>query len=135
MYIMNLKKSALVAASVVALSFLAMRGDAASVSAKSVRDATLFSVSATAQNPKREFRGAWLHIIGQNQYQNIQQKGSDKLKEYIADQIDRLHRAGCNAVIFQVRPHADAAYISDIEPWSSWITGKRGKAPSPLWDP
>ena len=61
--------------------------------------------------------------------------GSAKLKEYIADQIDRLHRAGCNAVIFQVRPTADAAYISDIEPWSSWITGKRGKAPVPLWDP
>ena len=92
----------------------------------------LYSVAA---NPKREFRGAWLHIIGQSQYQDTQQKGSAKLKEYIADQIDRLHRAGCNAVIFQVRPTADAAYISDIEPWSSWITGKRGKAPVPLWDP
>lgn len=88
-----------------------------------------------AANPKREFRGAWLHIIGQSQYMNLQQKGSEKLQEYIADQIDRLHNAGCNAIIFQVRPTADAAYISDIEPWSSWITGKRGKAPDPLWDP
>lgn len=86
-------------------------------------------------NPKREFRGAWLHIIGQSQYMNLQQKGSEHLKEYIADQIDRLHRVGCNAVIFQVRPTADAAYVSDIEPWSSWITGQRGKAPVPLWDP
>lgn len=92
-------------------------------------------ISIWASNPKREFRGAWLHIIGQTQYMNTQQKGSAKLKEYIADQIDRLHRAGCNAVIFQVRPTADAAYISDIEPWSSWITGKRGVAPAPLWDP
>lgn len=95
----------------------------------------LTAVSAYAANPKREFRGAWLHIIGQTQYMNTQQKGSDQLKAYIADQIDRLHRTGCNAVIFQVRPTADAAYISDIEPWSSWITGKRGKAPAPLWDP
>lgn len=95
----------------------------------------LFHFDIAAENPKREFRGAWLHIIGQSQYQNIQQKGSEKLKEYIADQIDRLHRAGCNAVIFQVRPSADAAYISEIEPWSSWITGKRGKSPVPLWDP
>lgn len=86
-------------------------------------------------NPKREFRGAWLHIIGQSQYMNFQKQGSDRLKEYIADQIDRLHRAGCNAVIFQVRPTADAAYISDIEPWSSWITGKRGVSPDPMWDP
>lgn len=91
--------------------------------------------AASVNPPKREFRGAWLHIIGQSQYMNLQKKGSDKLKDYIADQIDRLHRAGCNAVIFQVRPHADAAYISDIEPWSSWITGKRGKAPVPMWDP
>lgn len=95
----------------------------------------LFHFDIAAENPKREFRGAWLHIIGQSQYQDIQQKGSEKLKEYIADQIDRLYRAGCNAVIFQVRPSADAAYISEIEPWSSWITGKRGKAPAPLWDP
>ena len=97
--------------------------------------ALLFTLNVAASNPKREFRGAWLHIIGQTQYMNTQQKGSAKLKEYIADQIDRLHRSGCNAVIFQVRPTADAAYISDIEPWSSWITGKRGKAPAPLWDP
>lgn len=93
------------------------------------------SLPLSAANPKREFRGAWLHIIGQTQYQDIQQKGTAQLKEYIANQIDRLHLAGCNAVIFQVRPTADAAYISDIEPWSSWITGKRGKAPAPLWDP
>ncbi len=95
----------------------------------------LLPMLMVAENPKREFRGAWMHIIGQTQYQNLQQKGSDKLKEYIADQIDKLHSAGCNAIIFQVRPTADAAYISDIEPWSSWITGKRGKAPDPLWDP
>lgn len=88
-----------------------------------------------AENPKREFRGAWLHIIGQTQYMNTQKKGTAQLKAYIADQINRLHRAGCNAVIFQVRPTADAAYISDIEPWSSWITGQRGVAPAPLWDP
>ena len=95
----------------------------------------LTAFGSEAANPKREFRGAWLHIIGQTQYMNTQQKGTAQLKAYIADQIDRLHRAGCNAVIFQVRPCADAAYISDIEPWSSWITGKRGVAPSPLWDP
>lgn len=88
-----------------------------------------------AANPKREFRGAWLHIIGQTQYMNIQQKGSAELQKYIADQIDKLHRVGCNAVFFQVRPTADAAYISDYEPWSCWITGKRGKAPDPVWDP
>ena len=56
-------------------------------------------------------------------------------REYIIDQFDRLEKAGCNAVIFQVRPTADALYKSKYEPWSKWLTGKRGKAPSEDWDP
>ena len=82
--------------------------------------------------PKREFRGAWLHIIGQTQWMNMTPA---KTRAYIDDQLNRLQEAGCNAVIFQVRPSADAFYISELEPWTSWATGKRGKAPDPLWDP
>ena len=85
-----------------------------------------------SQNPKREFRGAWLHVIGQSQWMN---KNVNQQKEYIEQQLDLLLDAGCNVVIFQVRPTADALYISELEPWSAWLTGKRGKAPNPLWDP
>ena len=92
----------------------------------------LISLSVYGQNPKREFRGAWLHVIGQSQWMN---KNVAQQKRYIEDQLDLLLNAGCNAVIFQVRPTADALYISELEPWSSWLTGKRGKAPSPMWDP
>ncbi|MDE6534122.1 MAG: family 10 glycosylhydrolase [Muribaculaceae bacterium] len=86
----------------------------------------------SAQNPKREFRGAWLHVIGQTQWQN---KTTEEAKRYIDDQFQKLQDAGCNAVIFQVRPTADAMYPSELEPWTAWLTGKRGKAPSPEWDP
>ena len=89
-------------------------------------------MTAIAENPKREFRGAWLHVIGQTQWQN---KTQDQQRKYIEEQLGLLQESGCNAVIFQVRPTADALYISDLEPWSAWLTGKRGKAPSPLWDP
>lgn len=85
-----------------------------------------------ADNPKREFRGAWLHVIGQSQWQN---KSTQQAQDYIRSQFDKLHAAGCNAVIFQVRPTADAMYRSELEPWTCWLTGKRGKAPSPMWDP
>lgn len=85
-----------------------------------------------SQNPKREFRGAWLHVIGQSQWQN---KNVEQQKKYIRDQFDLLQQAGCNAVIFQVRPTADALYVSELEPWSAWLTGKRGKAPAPIYDP
>ena len=95
---------------------------------------TLCSLAVMAEEPapKREFRGAWLHVIGQTQYM---QKTPEQCRAYIVDQLDKLAEAGCNAVIFQVRPTADAMYKSDIEPWSSWLTGKRGKAPNPEWDP
>lgn len=94
---------------------------------------TVFTISFIhAENPKREFRGAWLHVIGQSQWMN---KNVMQQKEYIDEQLDLLQQAGCNAVIFQVRPTADALYISELEPWSYWLTGQRGKAPSPLWDP
>lgn len=98
--------------------------------------AILFGSIATPlfaiENPKREFRGAWLHIIGQSQYMN---KTTEQNKKYIIDQLDKLHAAGCNAVIFQVRPTADAMYPSELEPWTAWAAGKRGKAPYPAWDP
>ena len=61
--------------------------------------------------------------------------GTNRAKQYIQDQLNKLQAAGCNAVIFQVRPTADAMYKSDLEPWTAWLTGKRGKAPDPLWDP
>lgn len=93
---------------------------------------TVIGLTIWGQNPKREFRGAWLHVIGQSQWQN---KSVEQQKVYIRDQLDKLQEAGCNAVIFQVRPTADALYISELEPWSAWLTGKRGKSPSPLYDP
>lgn len=96
----------------------------------------LLAATATAgwsqSAPKREFRGAWLHVIGQTQWQN---KTTEQAKAYIDDQFQRLQDAGCNAVIFQVRPTADAMYKSDLEPWTCWLTGKRGRAPQPEWDP
>ena len=40
-----------------------------------------------------------------------------------------------NALIFQVRPAADALYPSALEPWSEYLTGEQGRAPEPLYDP
>lgn len=92
----------------------------------------LVAVSAIAGNPKREFRGAWMHIIGQKQYA---EKTPAQTQEYLIDQLDKLQQAGCNAIIWQIRPQADAGYPSTLEPWSRWMTGETGKAPDPLWDP
>lgn len=86
---------------------------------------------AVAENPKREFRGAWLHTVFQDGYLK---RSTEENKQYLREQLDRLKAAGVNAVIFQVRPQADAFYPSEIEPWSRFITND-GKAPVPSWDP
>lgn len=92
--------------------------------------AILLTVSASAENPKREFRGAWMHTIFQEPYK----LPTDKLQAYLTDQLDKLQAAGVNAVLFQVRPSADALYVSKYEPWSRFLTDG-GKAPEPFWDP
>ena len=91
------------------------------------------TVSAVASgNPKREFRGAWLHTVHQGQYAK---QSTEENKAYLRDQLDKLQAAGCNAVIWQVRPSADALYESNYEPWSRFLSGVAGVPPVPAWDP
>ncbi len=92
----------------------------------------LVALNTVAGNPKREFRGAWMHIIGQGQYARM---STQETQDYLVDQLNKLQQVGCNAVIWQIRPQSDAAYISELEPWSRWLTGEAGKAPNPVWDP
>ena len=82
--------------------------------------------------PKREFRGAWLHIVGNQQ---IKTMSREEIQQWFIATLDDLQADGCNAVIFQVRPQADAFYASEIEPWTRFLTGEQGKAPDPFWDP
>ena len=81
--------------------------------------------------PKREFRGAWIQAVN-GQFRGIP---TEKLKQTLIDQLNSLQGAGINAIIFQVRPEAGALYASQLEPWSRFLTGVQGQAPSPYWDP
>ncbi len=78
------------------------------------------------KNPKHEFRGAWVQTVFQSRYQ---QMNSAAMKHYIVDMVRKFDEAGINAVIFQVRPEADAFYKSSLEPWSRFLTGQQGLAP------
>lgn len=80
--------------------------------------------------PKREFRGTWIHTVGQDRYAAMNQ---DSMKRYFISLLDNLRQMGINAIIFQVRPEADAWFESSLEPWSRYITGTQGKNPG--WDP
>jgi uncharacterized lipoprotein YddW (UPF0748 family) len=51
----------------------------------------------------------------------------DEQKAELLANLDLAKKLRLNAVIFQVRPMADAIYKSDIEPWSEFLTGEMGK--------
>ena len=81
--------------------------------------------------PKRGFRAAWIQSVN-GQFRGMP---TEKLKQNLIGQLNSLQKAGINAIIFQVRPEADALYASRLEPWSRFLTGVQGKAPEPYWDP
>ena len=90
----------------------------------------MFQTSLLAQN-KREFRGAWIQCVN-GQYLG---KSTQQIQAMLTRQLDELQKDGVNAIIFQVRAECDALYASEYEPWSRYLTGVQGKAPSPYWDP
>ena len=92
--------------------------------------ALMLAVAVGAQQ-KREMRGAWIQCVN-GQFQGI---GTVKMQQTLTYQLNELQRDGVNVIIFQVRPECDALYESKIEPWSRFLTGQQGKAPSPYWDP
>lgn len=81
--------------------------------------------------PKREFRGAWMQVVN-GQYQHLT---SAQQQQRLLEQLDALQKVGVNAVFFQVRPEADALYLSYYEPWSRFLTGQQGRTPDEDWDP
>lgn len=92
--------------------------------------ALALTLGMTAQN-KREFRGAWIQCVN-GQFMG---KSTQEIQTMLSNQLDELQKDGVNAIIFQVRAECDALYESDLEPWSKFLTGVQGKAPSPYWDP
>ena len=85
----------------------------------------------TGKEAKREFRGAWIQTAFQGEYKDM--TPAQMRKDFIR-KLNYLQKCGINAIIFQVRPEADAFYKSDIEPWSRFYTGRQGLAPAGDFD-
>ncbi|MBI9073244.1 MAG: family 10 glycosylhydrolase [Melioribacteraceae bacterium] len=93
------------------------------------------SVFAQFDSPKRELRAAWISTVVNIDWPNSRTASTQSQKDALINILDYLKEANINAVVFQVRPACDAMYQSKYEPWSYWLTGKQGKAPSPFYDP
>lgn len=82
-----------------------------------------------------EFRGVWVATVANVNWPTAENYDPARQKQEAIRYLDMLKEANFNAVIFQVRPQADALYESKLEPWSYYLTGQQGKAPSPYYDP
>ena len=86
-------------------------------------------------NHRREFRGAWVATVWNSDWPSKPGLSVEQQKAELVAIIKQLQALNFNALVLQVRPEGDALYASELEPWSAWITGTQGKAPSPFYDP
>ncbi|RYF85892.1 MAG: hypothetical protein EON98_05305 [Chitinophagaceae bacterium] len=84
---------------------------------------------------EREFRAAWVATVANINWPSKPGLPVDSQQKEAIALLDFLKEHNFNAVIFQVRPQADALYKSELEPWSYFLTGVQGKAPEPFYDP
>ena len=94
----------------------------------------VLSLSAQAEV---SFRGAWIATVANIDWPSAEAVGHTEVQqEEMRGILDSLSVLGINAIVFQVRPTADALYLSEFEPVSHWLTGTQGawgeQAP---WDP
>jgi len=83
----------------------------------------------------REFRAAWVATVANINWPSKRNLSTEDQKKEAIALLDLLKDNNFNAVIFQVRPSADALYNSKLEPWSIFLNGEIGKAPTPYYDP
>ena len=77
--------------------------------------------------PEREFRAVWIATVDNVDFPTKKGLPVEKQKEELIASLDLAKKLRLNAVIFQVRPMADAVYRSKLEPWSEFLTGEMGK--------
>ena len=74
------------------------------------------------------FRGAWIATVANIDWPSAEAVGNSlRQQQEMLFLLDSLQSLGVNAIIFQVRPTADALYYSELEPVSRWLTGKTGR--------
>lgn len=96
---------------------------------------TLSYFISTAESPKREMRAVWVTTVANIDFPKRPNSSVNTQKKEICDILDQHQADGINAIFFQVRPTADAFYLSELEPWSRYLNGTQGKAPEPFYDP
>jgi uncharacterized lipoprotein YddW (UPF0748 family) len=93
------------------------------------------SIQHRFAKPLEEFRAVWIATVDNINWPSKPGLTSAEQQKEAIGILDRLQSLNFNAVIFQVRPQADALYQSEIEPWSYFLSGEQDKMPDPFYDP
>ena len=101
----------------------------------SARGASYTPSSLVPPPPAREFRGVWVASVSNINWPSKPGLSTAEQQAELLAILDRAAALRLNAVLLQVRPACDALYPSKLEPWSEYLTGQQGRAPSPAWDP
>ena len=101
---------------------------------RSALAAVLLAIAALPMSSgvKREVRSVWMATVWALDWPSSTSSTTAQKNEMFK-YLDVLQKNNFNAVYFQVRTMSDAFYKSSYEPWSSYLTGTRGKDPG--WDP
>ncbi|MET9363557.1 family 10 glycosylhydrolase [Streptomyces sp. NPDC006632] len=89
--------------------------------------------SSRGRGGRREFRGVWLATVANRDWPSRPGRGAAAQRAELLAHLDTAVERRLNAVVFQVRPTADALWDSPYEPWSQCLTGVQGRDPG--WDP
>ncbi len=91
--------------------------------------------SNTVNAEDTELRGIWVATVANLDYPSAATTDAWTLRTELDQVLDNCQDMGFNTVFFQVRPSGDALYKSSVYPWSRYLTGTQGVAPSDDFDP
>ena len=92
----------------------------------------LSSVPAYAATTQEGMRAVWISTVYSADFPSTQNDPDAQKIEFV-EKLDKAKALGLNTVVVQIRPKADAFYDSDLNPWSSVLTGIQGRNPG--YDP
>jgi uncharacterized lipoprotein YddW (UPF0748 family) len=87
----------------------------------------------TAPAIQREMRGLWIATVANIDWPSRATLTADQQRAELVSILDRAAASGFNAIVFHIRPAADAVYRSSIEPWGAMLSGTQGGDPG--YDP
>jgi uncharacterized lipoprotein YddW (UPF0748 family) len=100
--------------------------------------ATLAAAPDASAVPRRRhaataMRGVWVATVANRDWPSKPGLTAAEQRRELTGLLDLAVRDRLNAVMFQVRPTADALWPSPYEPWSEFLTGTQGRDPG--WNP